>query len=66
LIGNFTKILNVVAASDVKKFPLTILIPPGEFTGRATTLDLVAKNATGVKILDVPTDFPALISSILQ
>jgi dTDP-4-dehydrorhamnose 3,5-epimerase len=43
LIGNFTKILNVVAAADVRKFPLTILLGEGEFTGRDIKLILISQ-----------------------
>jgi dTDP-4-dehydrorhamnose 3,5-epimerase len=66
LNGNFTTILNVVAAADVKKFPLTIVIGREEFAGRGVILGLVTKNATNVKIVDGPADSAALVSLHLK
>jgi hypothetical protein len=52
LIGNFTYILNEVAAADVREFPLTVPLPTGEFPAMLTVLDLVTKNASNVKVPD--------------
>jgi hypothetical protein len=35
---------------DVSEFPLTVLLPTGEFSARATVLDVVTKNASNAKV----------------
>jgi dTDP-4-dehydrorhamnose 3,5-epimerase len=68
LLQNFTKVLNVAASCDVRKFPLTIVLPAEDFSGKEKVVPLLTENGNNVKFVEWPTSkegFDALVASLI-
>ena len=69
LLTNFTNILNVVAACDARKFPLTILFVDDNFNGKEKAVELLKANAPNVSFQKLPAnqaEYESFIQSLLK
>lgn len=69
LLANFTRIMNIVSASDHYKFPLTILIDDTDFAGKTKALELIKSSCPSVTVRNIPAnsdDYQSFISSLIQ